>query len=193
MLLQTVSSMSKLLPTVRPLIEDQRQPHYLTIDLRLILFVFSGSVVVLCHQSLEPVISLTWKHFGQQDTLGCPCSQTWCHHPHQNNFTGHKFLLCDNECPVRFSHHGFGPFGGEPGHINFLDGLKKGPWWRHLESYYLGLMNFWLRAVWFMVPKIQTDILLVHRPFTSRLCPQRAFGLHICYSFALDVLCRVIV
>lgn len=41
----------------------------------------------------------------------------------QSNFTGHKSLLWDNECPVCFSHYVFGPFPGEPGHINFQDWL----------------------------------------------------------------------
>lgn len=99
------------------------------------------------------------------------------------SFADHKSLLWDNEWPVSFSRYGFGPFGAEPGHINFQDGLNKGPWWRHLESYYLGLMNFWQRAVWFMVPNTQANAFRIHRPFTSRLCPQRAFGLHISNFF----------
>lgn len=73
--------------------------------------------------------------------------------------------------------------------INFQDGLNKGPWWRHLESYYLGLMNFWQRAVWFMIPNTRPmsssyiDHILLH------FCALKMFGL----LFALDLLCRVIV
>ena len=118
-----------------------------------------------------------WKHFGQQDTHVSdtrPRCHT-CHQPYQNNFTGHKFLLRDNECAVSFSHYGSGTFGGEPGSINFQDGLNKGPWWRHLESYYLGLMNFWRRAVWFMIPNTRANVFLIYRPFTSTLLRPEIF------------------
>lgn len=133
-----------------------------------------GSVVLCCSSSS---FGSMWKHFGQQDTHVSdtrPRCHT-CHQPYQNNFTGHKFLLRDNECAVSFSHYGSGTFGGEPGSINFQDGLNKGPWWRHLESYYLGLMNFWRRAVWFMIPNTRANVFLIYRPFTSTLLRPEIF------------------
>lgn len=95
----------------------------------------------------------------------------------------------DKECTVSFSHYGSGTLGGEPASINFQDGLNKRPWWQHLESYCLRLMNFGQRAVWFMIPDTwpmsssYIDHILLH------FCAMRTFGL----SFALDLLCRVIV
>lgn len=148
-----------------------------------------GSVVLCCSSSS---FGSMWKHFGQQGTHVSgtrPRCHTSCLQPYQNNFTGHKFLLRDNECTVSFSHYGSGTLGGEPASINFQDGLNKGPWWRHLESYYLGLMNFWQRAVWFMIPNTRPrsssyiDHILLH------FCALKMFGL----LFALDLLCRVIV
>lgn len=129
---QTVSSMLKLLLTVRPLTEpgtllnNSFWAQYCLLP--------QGNIVVLCQQVYHyalcgnTLVSRSHTHIHTQ----CHYS---CRRPYQSSFTGHRSLLWDNECPVSFSHYGFGPFAGEPGHINFQDGLDKRPWWKHLKRF----------------------------------------------------------
>lgn len=77
-----------------------------------------SNVVVLCRHLLQPMIRLCVEALVSRTPIR--------HHPYQNNFTDHKPFRVDYECPVRFSHYGFGPFGAEPGQINFVVELDKG-------------------------------------------------------------------
>lgn len=100
--------------------------RFLTTDLRLTLFVPSGQ---RCN-FMSPVVRShdqgLWVRFGQRCAHTNPCCQTSCHYLYQNNLTGHKSLPLDNECPVKFSRAGFGPFGGGTGHIYVVGGLNEG-------------------------------------------------------------------
>lgn len=110
-------------------------------------FFPQGSVVVLRQQSLEPDFRMEtfWSATNVTNVIILIKEQLYHHKP----------FLRHNERHFCFSYYGFGPFAGRPVHHQFHNDLDKRPWWKHSESYYLALMNFWQWQFdsWSLIPR----------------------------------------